>query len=86
MNVPATVGVPLIVIVFDAQDAVTPAGRPVAAPIPVAPVVVCVTAGRTVLMHIAGLEEAAPTVFVGVTDIAAEAVAVQPSLSVTVTE
>ena len=40
MNVPDTVGVPLIVMVFDAQVAVTPAGNPVGVPIPVAPVVV----------------------------------------------
>ena len=40
MNVPDTVGVPLIVIVFDAQIAVTPAGKPAGEPIPVAPVVV----------------------------------------------
>ena len=29
-------------MVFDAQDAITPVGKPVAVPIPVAPVVVCV--------------------------------------------
>ena len=42
MNVPVCVGVPLIVIVFDTQVAKTPAGNPIATPIPVAPVVVCV--------------------------------------------
>ena len=52
-----------MVIVFDAQDAVTPAGRPVAVPIPVAPVVVWVTAVKAVLMHSVGVEEAEPTVF-----------------------
>jgi hypothetical protein len=36
---PDTVGVPLIVMVFEANAAVTPAGNPVAVPIPVAPVV-----------------------------------------------
>ena len=52
MNVPDTVGIPLIVIVFDAQVAVTPAGRPVAVPIPVAPVVVWVIFGdKAVLIH-----------------------------------
>ena len=52
-----------MVIVFDAQDAVTPAGRPVAVPIPVAPVVVWVIAVKAVLMHSVGVEEAEPTVF-----------------------
>jgi hypothetical protein len=45
LNVPVTVGVPLIVIVLFAQVAVNPAGKPVAVPIPVAPVVVAVIAG-----------------------------------------
>ena len=62
MNVPEAVGVPLIVIVFDAQAAVTPAGRPVAVPIPVATVVACVMAVKAVLMHNVGVEEADPTV------------------------
>ena len=65
MNVPEAAGVPLMVMVSDAQDAVTPAGRPVAVPIPVAPVVVCVIAVRAVLMHNVGVEEAADTVFTG---------------------
>jgi hypothetical protein len=42
MKIPDAVGVPLMVIVLDAQAALTPAGKPVAAPMPVAPVVVCV--------------------------------------------
>ena len=67
MNVPEAVGVPLIVIVFDAQAAVTPAGRPVGVPIPVAPVVVCVIAVKAVLMHRVGVEEAVPAVLSGVT-------------------
>ncbi len=54
-------------IVFDAQDAVTPAGRPVGVPIPVTPVVVCVIAVSGVLMHKVGIEEAAPTVLSDVT-------------------
>ena len=65
-------------MVFDAHDAVTPEGRPVAAPIPVAPVVVWVMVGSAVLMHTVGAEEAAPAVFSGVTDSVAEADAVQP--------
>ena len=64
---PEAVGVPLIVIVFDAQDAVTPAGSPVGVPMPVAPVVVCVIFVRAVLMHSVGVEDAAPTVLSGVT-------------------
>ncbi len=39
---PDTVGLPLKVIVFDAHVTVTPAGNPVATPMPVAPVVACV--------------------------------------------
>ena len=67
MNVPDTVGVPLIVIVFEAQATVTPVGKPVADPIPVAPVVVWVISGdKAVLIHkvvvIPGV-----TVFSGVT-------------------
>ena len=67
MNVPDAVGVPLMVIVFDAQVALTPAGNPVAVPIPVAPVVICVIAVSAVLIHKVGVEEAAPTVLLGET-------------------
>ncbi len=62
---PDAVGVPEMVIVFPAQAAVTPAGKPDAAPMPVAPVVVCVTAGIAVLIHTLGEEEAAVTVLFG---------------------
>ena len=58
---------PLIVIVFEAQAAVTPAGSPVAVPIPVAPVVVWVMFVNGVLAQIVGVEEADPAVFAGVT-------------------
>jgi hypothetical protein len=52
LNVPDTVGVPLMVMVFDAQEAITPVGKPVAVPIPVAPVVVWVISGdKGVLIH-----------------------------------
>ena len=82
MNVPEAVGVPLIVIVLDAQAAVTPAGSPVAVPMPVAPVVVCVMAVSAVLMHRVGVEEAAPTVLAGVTVIVPLAFTVpQPPVS-----
>ena len=62
-----------MVIVLDAQEAVTPAGRPVAVPMPVAPVVVCVMLVSAVLMQRVGMVEAAPTVLSGVTVMVPEA-------------
>ena len=59
---PLCVGVPLSVITLDAQTAVTPAGNPVATPIPVAPLVVCKIFVNGVLIHIEGNEDAALTV------------------------
>jgi len=56
------------VIVLEAQDAVTPAGSPVAVPIPVAPVVVCVMLVNAVLIHSVGVEEATLAVFNADTD------------------
>jgi len=80
--VPEAVGVPLIVIVLDAQEAVTPAGRPLGVPMPVAPVVVCVIAVRAVLMQSVGVEEAAPTVLSCVTVMVPEAFTLlQPPVS-----
>ena len=64
---PAAEGVPEIVMVLDTQVADTPAGSPVAVPMPVAPVVVCVMLVSAVLMHKVGVEEAAPAVSSGVT-------------------
>jgi len=61
------VGVPLMLITFAAQAALTPAGNPVAVPIPVAPVVVCVILVKAVLIQTVGEEEAAPEVFAAVT-------------------
>ena len=61
-NVPETVGVPLIVMVFAAHEAVTPVGSPVAVPIPVAPVVVCVMAVKTVLIQSVGVDVGNETV------------------------
>ena len=49
-----------MVITLDAQLAVTPAGRPVAVPIPVAPAVVCVMFVMAVFTQAVGDEEAAP--------------------------
>lgn len=57
-----------MVIVLLFQVAVTPAGSPVAVPIPVAPVVVKVISGdKTVLIQRDGLEEADVVVLFGVT-------------------
>jgi hypothetical protein len=65
-----------MVIVFDAHAAVTPAGKPVAAPMPAAPVVVCVMAVRGVLIQSVGVDEAALTVLFAVTVIVPVAFAV----------
>jgi hypothetical protein len=67
LNGPDAEGVPLIVIVLDAHDAVTPAGRPVAAPIPTAPVVVCVIGVMRVLIHNVGELDTALAVLLLVT-------------------
>ena len=52
---------------LDAKAAVTPAGKPVGEPMPVAPVVVWVIAVNGVLIHKVGEDEAAPAVLFGVT-------------------
>ena len=73
MKVPATVGVPLIVIVLAAQCADTPVGKPLAPDTPsldmlVAPVVVMIIAGEmAVLIHNVGDDEGVPAVLFGVT-------------------
>jgi hypothetical protein len=82
VNVPDTVGVPEIVMVSPDQTAVTPAGKPVAVPIPVAPVVVCVMLVKAVLIHKVGVEDAAETVLSGVTAIVPVAFSVsQPPIN-----
>ena len=58
---------PETVIVLPNHVALTPAGRPVAAPIPVAPVVVNVTGVMGNPIHTDGLLEGAVTVLLGVT-------------------
>ncbi len=74
-----------MVIVFAAQAAVTPAGNPVGAPIPVAPLVECVTGVIIVLMQTVGVDEGALTVFTGVTFILPVAFTLpQPPVRVTV--
>ncbi len=71
-----------MVIVFPNQEAETPAGRLVAAPIPVAPVVVKVTDGIACPKQIVGFDEAALTVFVGLIVIVPVALrAVQPPVT-----
>jgi hypothetical protein len=67
LKVPAVVGVPLIVIVLLANAAVTPAGKPVDVPMPVAPVVVLVMLVNAVLIHNVGVLDAVPAVFAAVT-------------------
>ena len=64
---PYTVGVPLMVIVLEANAAVTPDGNPVGEPIPVAPVVLWVIGVRAVLIHKVGVEDGAEAVLLGVT-------------------
>ena len=59
---PDEVGVPLMVMVSLSQDAVIPAGKPITAPIPVAPVVAWVIGVSAVLTHKVGVLDAAPTV------------------------
>ena len=67
MKVPEFVGVPLTVRVFELHDAETPAGNPVAVPIPVAPVVVRVIGVKAVLIHNVGFAETVPAVLASVT-------------------
>ena len=87
MNVPVAVGVPLIVMVLLAHEAVTPAGNPVAVPIPVARVVTCVISVNGVLIQRVGVEEGVPAVMSGTTVIDPVAVfgeAEHPPVRVTV--
>ena len=54
-------------IVSELNVALTPEGKPVAVPMPVAPVVVCVMVVRALLIQIVGVDDAALVVFAGVT-------------------
>ena len=56
-----------MVMVFDAKADVTPAGKPIEVPMPVAPVVAWVMLVKAVLMHNVGDEDAADAVLFGVT-------------------
>ena len=62
MKVPVSVGVPLIVITSADQDAVTPAGKPAAVPMPVAPVVDIMIFVKVVFTKSDGLDDAVPAV------------------------
>jgi len=72
------VGVPLMLITFAAQAALTPAGNPVAVPMPVAPVVACVILVNAVLIHKVGVLDAAPAVLAEVTVIVPVALTEEP--------
>ena len=84
---PDTVGVPVMVIVLDAHEALTPVGKPLPPDtpefkIPVAPVVACVIFVSAVLIHKVGVEDAAPTVLLTVTIIVPVAIALpQPPVN-----
>ena len=56
-----------MVIVFPPQVAVTPAGKPVGVPMPVAPVVLCVIGVREVLIQTVGNELWIDAVLLGFT-------------------
>ena len=83
---PDTIGVPLMVIVLLAQAAVTPLGNPVAVPIPVAPVVLCVILVNVVLIQREGVLDAILAVLMqGVTDVEANDAAELPTAFVATT-
>lgn len=83
---PDTIGVPLMVIVLLAQAAVTPVGNPVAVPIPVALVVLCVILVNVVLIQREGVLDAILAVLMqGVTDVEANDAAELPTAFVATT-
>ena len=53
----------MVITSFD-HNAVTPAGKPIAVPMPVASVVLCVILAKGELMHKVGVLDAIPTVLV----------------------
>jgi len=65
LKVPDAVGVPDIVITLLDHDALTPAGKPDAMPIPVAPDVVWVILVNGLLIQSVGVVEATVTVLFG---------------------
>ncbi len=54
-------------IVSELNIALTPVGNPVATPMPVAPVVICVMVPKDVLIHKVGVDDAALVVFAEIT-------------------
>ena len=82
MNGPDTLGVPLMVIVLPAKEAVTPVGKPVGVPMPVAPVVVKVIGVSAVLTQSVGEDEGVLTVLIGLTVILNEQLLLHPFASV----
>ena len=75
-----------MVIVLLAQAAVTPLGNPVAVPIPVAPVVLCVILVNVVLIQREGVLDAILAVLMqGVTDVEANDAAELPTAFVATT-
>ena len=64
MKLPTAVGVPLIVITLADQEAVTPAGKFVAVPMPVAPVVAIVIGVKEVFTVSVGFDDGVPAVLV----------------------
>ena len=68
-------------MVLEAHAAVTPVGKPVAVPMPVAPVVACVILVNAVLIQRVGVLDAVPAVLTGVTMIVPVALA-DPQLPV----
>jgi hypothetical protein len=54
-------------MVSELNVALTPVGKPVAVPMPVAPVVLCVMVANEVLIHNVGVDDAALVVLSGVT-------------------
>ena len=74
-----------MVMVFDTHSADKLAGKPVAVPIPVAPVVVCVMGVKAVLIQSVGVVLGGVTVLSGVTVMVPVALAVpQPPVKVAV--
>ena len=71
-----------MLITFAAHAALTPAGNPVAVPMPVAPVVAWVILVNAVLIHKVGVLDAAPAVLVRITVIVPVALTVpQPPVN-----
>ena len=67
-----------MLITFAAHAALTPAGNPVAVPMPVAPVVAWVILVNAVLIHKVGVLDAAPAVLAEVTVIVPVALTEEP--------